>query len=48
MVRLEDNTVAINVFYSVLCPFQDYLSSYVKGQSVGGAKKGEPLEKNTR
>ena len=32
-------------FYSVLCPFQDYFSSYETGQSVGGAKTGEPREK---
>ena len=30
---------------SVLCPFQDYFSSYETGQSVGGAKTGEPREK---
>ena len=29
---------------SVLRPFQDYFSSYETGQSVGGAKKGEPRE----
>ena len=33
------------VFNSVLCPFQDYFSSYETGQSVGGAKTGEPQEK---
>ena len=32
-------------FYSVLRPFQDYFSSYETGQSVGGAKTGEPREK---
>ena len=32
-------------FNSVLCPFQDYFSSYETGQSVGGAKTGEPPEK---
>ena len=32
-------------FNSVLCPFQDYFSSYEMGQSVGGAKTGEPREK---
>ena len=32
-------------FNSVLCPFQDYFSSYETGQSVGGAKTGEPREK---
>ena len=26
-------------------PFQDYFSSYETGQSVGGAKTGEPREK---
>ena len=30
---------------SVLRPFQDYFSSYETGQSVGGAKTGEPREK---
>ena len=32
-------------FYSVLRPFQDYFSSYETGQSVFGAKTGEPQEK---
>ena len=32
-------------FNSVLRPFQDYFSSYETGQSVGGAKTGEPREK---
>ena len=32
-------------FFSVLRPFQDYFSSYETGQSVGGAKTGEPREK---
>ena len=32
-------------FYSVLRPFQDYFRSYETGQSVGGAKTGEPREK---
>ena len=32
-------------FYSVLRPFQDYFSSYETGQSVGGAKTGDPREK---
>ena len=32
-------------FKSVLRPFQDYFSSYETGQSVGGAKTGEPREK---
>ena len=34
-------------FNSVLHPFQDYFSLYEKGQSVGGAKTGEPLRKTT-
>ena len=33
-------------FNSVLRPFQDYFSSYETGQSVGGAKTGEPREKS--
>ena len=32
-------------FNSVLCPFQDYFSSYETGQSVGGRKRENP-EKN--
>ena len=32
-------------FHSVLRPFQDYFSSCETGQSVGGAKTGEPREK---
>ena len=32
-------------FNSVLCPFQDYFSSYETGQSVGGQKQENP-EKN--
>ena len=32
-------------FNSFLRPFQDYSSSYETGQSVGGAKTGEPREK---
>ena len=32
-------------FNSVLRPFQDYFNSYQTGQSVGGAKTGEPREK---
>ena len=32
-------------FYSVFHPFQDYFSSYETGESVGGAKMGEPREK---
>ena len=34
------------MFYSVLRPFQDYFSLYEMGQSVGGAKTGEPREKH--
>ena len=30
------------IFNSVLRPFEDYFSSYETGQSVGGAKTGEP------
>ena len=33
-------------FYSILRPFQDYFSSYETGQSIGGAKTGEPREKH--
>ena len=29
---------------SVLCPFQDYFSSHEMGQSIGGAKRGDPRE----
>ena len=36
---------SIFFFNSVLRPFQDYFSSYETGQSVGGAKTGEPREK---
>ena len=32
-------------FNSVLHPFQDYFSSYETGQSVVGAKMGEPRQK---
>ena len=32
-------------FDLVLRPFQDYFSSFDTGQSVGGAKTGEPREK---
>ena len=37
--------VNADAFYSVLRPFQDYFSSYEKGQSVGWAKTGVPREK---
>ena len=33
--------ILIHFFSSVLRPFQDYFSSYEKGQSVSGAKTGE-------
>ena len=36
---------SIFFFNSVLRSFQDYFSSYETGQSVGGAKTGEPREK---
>ena len=38
---------SLNFFFfdSVLRPFQDYFSSYETGQSLGGAKTGEPREK---
>ena len=36
---LKNNCTQFNV------PFQDYFSSYETGQSVGGAKTGEPREK---
>ena len=40
--------MATDVFFSsVLHPFQDYFSSYETGQSVGGAKMGEPPRKTT-
>ena len=41
--------IALNrkLFNSVLRPFQDYFSLNETGQSVGGAKTGEPREKNT-
>ena len=42
---LKHYNVYINhffIFKSVLRPFQDYFSSYETGQSVGGAKTGEP------
>ena len=32
-------------FNSVLCPFQDYFSSYETDQSVGGRKRENPREK---
>ena len=38
--------VCFHIFNSVLRPFQDYFSSYEAGQSVCGAKTGEPREKN--
>ena len=42
---LEVNYYYFFFFNSVLRPFQDYFSSYEMGQSVGGAKTGEPGEK---
>ena len=30
--------------HSVLCPFQDYFSSYETGQSVGGVKQEYPMQ----
>ena len=41
--RLQDHWSS--GFNSVLRPFQDYFSSYETGQSVGGAKTGEPRKK---
>ena len=46
----HDNEIKMIFFFffffnSVLHPFQDYFSSYETGQSVGGAKTGEPREK---
>ena len=41
----DDQKKFFFVFDSVLCPIQDYFSSYETGQSVGGAKMGEPREK---
>ena len=38
----------IYIFFNlVLCPFRDYFSSYETGQSIGGAKTGEPPRKTT-
>ena len=34
------------LFNSVLCPFQDYFSSYETGQSVGGRKREIPEKKH--
>ena len=39
------NVTIFFFFDSVLRPFQDFFSSYETGQSVGGAKTGEPREK---
>ena len=41
--RIKDTSILF--LNSVLRPFQDYFSSYETGQSVGGAKTGEPREK---
>ena len=45
MLKLLFFFLFIFFFNSVLRPFQDYFSSYETGQSVGGAKTGEPREK---
>ena len=47
MILSFKNVILLSIFffYSVLRPFQDYFSSYETGQSVGGAKTGEPREK---
>ena len=37
-----DHILLRNVYYSVLRPFQDYLSSYETGQSVDGRKQETP------
>ena len=47
----EEDWCLLQLFFdSVLRPFQDYFSSYDSyetGQSVGGAKTGEPREKTS-
>ena len=44
--EVENHFLQFNFFFdSVLRPFQDYFSSYEMGQSVGGAKTGDPREK---
>ena len=49
--KCQEQNVDLYIFFfffffdSVLRPFQDYFSSYETGQSVGGAKTGEPREK---
>ena len=40
--------VVLFFFNSVLCPFQDYFSSSETGQSVGGAKTGDDLERDVK
>ena len=45
MVETSELEVLFFFFDSVLRPFEDYFSSYETGQSVGGAKMGEPREK---
>ena len=35
----------LRCIFDFLRPFQDYFSSYETGQSVGGAKTGDPREK---
>ena len=42
--KQTDTTSFLGFF---LHPFQDYFSSYEMGQSIGGAKTGEPWETNT-
>ena len=37
--------IDLYILADVLRPFQDYFSSYETGQSVDGAKMGEPQEK---
>ena len=47
MMAFRNQNFIIFFFFlnSVLRPFQDYFSSYETGQSIGGAKTGEPREK---
>ena len=44
-VTVQAGLYLLLLLNSVLRPFQDYFSSYETGQSVGGAKTGEPREK---
>ena len=41
----ESICLVLNMAHPFLRPFQNYFSSYETGQSVGGAKTGEPREK---